>query len=300
MNRTFVSSVFFMCALICLVGCGSQPSGTTSPTRGLEKVVIALKPDKNPEQMLVERDALAKALSEKLGVPVEVMIPLSSAVIQEGFANGTIDLGYLSSTDMLKAHEAGIAEALLAGRIDGKTSYLSYWVSLADKPYQSVEDLKGKPVAFASRTSTSGYVFPHADLVAKGFLQKGEDPEVFFGAGNVFYGTGYVSAVERVLDGSAEATAVSYYVLDGDKHLTAEQRQRLKKVAEQGPVPTHVIAVRKTLPEADRVRLREGLLDLGREKPDLRDRVFTSELVEVETSEHVAPVREALENIGQR
>ncbi|GAB4243096.1 MAG: phosphate/phosphite/phosphonate ABC transporter substrate-binding protein [Candidatus Methylacidiphilales bacterium] len=250
--------------------------------------------------MLVERDALAKALSEKLGVPVEVMIPLSSAVIQEGFANGTIDLGYLSSTDMLKAHEAGIAEALLAGRIDGKTSYLSYWVSLADKPYQSVEDLKGKPVAFASRTSTSGYVFPHADLVAKGFLQKGEDPEVFFGAGNVFYGTGYVSAVERVLDGSAEATAVSYYVLDGDKHLTAEQRQRLKKVAEQGPVPTHVIAVRKTLPEADRVRLREGLLDLGREKPDLRDRVFTSELVEVETSEHVAPVREALENIGQR
>ncbi|MFQ3671091.1 MAG: phosphate/phosphite/phosphonate ABC transporter substrate-binding protein, partial [Verrucomicrobiia bacterium] len=294
--------VFLALILGCLVwaGCSREEAGPSGGGLSVSKVVVALKPDKNPEQMLEERDALGAALAEKLGVPVEVIIPLSAAVIQEGFANGTVDLGYLSSTDMLKGFEAGTAEALLAGRIDGRTSYLSYWVSLADKPYGSVEDLRGKPVAFASRTSTSGYVFPHADLVERGLLEKGQDPEVFFGSGQVFYGTGYVSAVERVLEGTAEAAAVSYYVLDGDKHLSEAQRARLKKVAEQGPVPTHVIAVRTSLPESDRRRLREALLELGAMRPELRDRVFTSELVEVDTAEHVAPVRRALEQIGQR
>ena len=56
-------------------------------------------------------------------------------------------------------------------------------------------------------------------------------------SGHVWFGSGYVSAVERVLSGDAEAAAVSYYVLDKDKHLTVEQRQKLRRLAEQGPCP---------------------------------------------------------------
>ena len=212
---------------------------------GLAKVVVALKPDKDPEQMLQERKTLSDFLSKKLGKPVEVIVPLSSSVIIEGFANGTVDLGYLSATDMVVAQKKNAGQILLAGEIDGHNWYQSYWLALKEKPYSKVGDLKGKPVAFASKTSTSGYLIPVYDLKRKGLLSK-PDPEAYFGAGNLFYGTGYVSAVERVLNGQAEAAAVSYYVLDKDKHLTIEQRAKLKKVSEQGPVPTHVIAVRSS------------------------------------------------------
>lgn len=34
-----------------------------------ESVVVALKPDKNPDKMLEEREALAQALSQILGRP---------------------------------------------------------------------------------------------------------------------------------------------------------------------------------------------------------------------------------------
>ena len=71
----------------------------------LQKVVVALKPDKNPDQMLQERKTLSDFLSKKLGKPVEVIVPLSSSVIIEGFANGTVDLGYLSATDMVAAQK---------------------------------------------------------------------------------------------------------------------------------------------------------------------------------------------------
>ena len=99
-----------------------------------------------------------------------------------------------------------------AGEIDGKTSYKSYWVTLKEKPYQSVKDLQGKPIAFSGKTSTSGYVIPLWDLRQKNLISDSGKAEEFFGAGNVWFGSGYVSAVERVLNGDAEAAAVSYYV----------------------------------------------------------------------------------------
>jgi len=283
--------------LVGLAAILAQPSRASAEV-GLEKVVVALKPDKNPEQMLQERKTLSDFLARKLGKPVEVIVPLSSSVIIEGFANGTVDLGYLSATDMVVAQKKNAGQILLAGEIDGHNWYQSYWLALKEKPYNKVEDLKGKPVAFASKTSTSGYLIPIYDLKRKGLLTK-PDPEAFFGAGNLFYGTGYVSAVERVLNGQAEAAAVSYYVLDKDKHLTLEQRAKLKKVTEQGPVPTHVIAVRSSISEADRDTLRKALETMNeKENTELRDKVFTSKLVPVNPDEHLRSIREALDFLG--
>jgi phosphonate transport system substrate-binding protein len=187
---------------------------------------------------------------------------------------------------------------LLAGEIEGRNSYQSYWLALKEKPYNKVEDLKGKPVAFASKTSTSGYLIPVWDLKRKGLLTK-PDPEEFFDKGNLFYGTGYVSAVERVLNGQAEAAAVSYYVLDKDKHLTVEQRAKLKKVTEQGPVPTHVIAIRSSISEVDRETLRKALESMNEKgNEELRDKLFTSKLVPVNAEEHLRSIREALDFLG--
>ncbi len=261
----------------------------------LAKVVVALKPDKNPEQMLAERKTFKTFLAGKLGKPVEVQIPLSSAVILEGFANGTIDVGYLSATDMLNARERKLATILLAGEIDGKPSYQSYWVALKEKPYTSVEELRARPVAFSSKTSTSGFVIPLYDLHRKGLVSAKGDPEEFFGKGNVWFGTGYVSAIERVLKGEAEAAAVSYYVLDKDKHLSAEQRARLEKVTAQGPVPTHVLAVRGTMAPADREVLLAAFDALNEPaNQELRDRLFTSRLIPVNEEEHLRSIAEAM------
>jgi phosphonate transport system substrate-binding protein len=264
-------------------------------------IVVALRPDKNPQQMTEERRALADYLRGALGRPVEVIVPLSAAVILEGLAGGSIDVAYLSATDMLGARKAGAGEILLAGEIQGRTHYRSYWLALRGKPYASVADLRGKPIAFASRTSTSGRLVPQADLVRKGLLAPGEDPEAFFGRGNVVYGTGYVSAVERVLSGEVEAAAVSDYVLDADKHLAAEQRAKLEKVAEQGPVPTHVLAVRRSASAAEKDALRLAFLGLDEPaRASLRDRVFTSRLVVVEEAEHLATLDEALRLTGKQ
>jgi phosphonate transport system substrate-binding protein len=270
----------------------TAPPVVAADAKPLKKFVVALKPDKDPDAMIEERRTLTAFLSPRVGRPVEVIVPLSSAVIIEGFANGTIDLAYISATETRTAWQRGAAEVLLANERDGKPYYLSYWLALKEKPYTSIADLKGKPVAFASKTSTSGYLIPHWMLIKRGLLPPHADPEVFFGKGNTWYGNGYVSAVQRVLDRSVEAAAVSYYVLE---HLTAEQRSRLKKIDEQGPVPTHCMAVRKGVNAADRAALKKALLALNEgDHTALRDKLFTFKLVEADTQKHIGDLDEAL------
>ena len=110
------------------------------------------------------------------------------------------------------------------------------------------------------------------------------------------YGTGYVSAVEKVLNGEVEAAAVSDYVYKGDnKYLSDKQKAKLKIVQEQGPVPSHTICYRLSLSAADRDVIRQTLLGMNEYNPELRDKVFNGELVTVEPEEHLKVTREALE-----
>jgi phosphonate transport system substrate-binding protein len=287
----FIRTTVFAAVSLLFIG-----ATTLGRAEDLKQFVVALKPDKNPEVLRAEKAQLDAFLSERLGRPVQTIIPLSGTVILEGFANGTIDLGYLSATDLVNARARGVADLLLAGEFaDGRTAYDSYWVVKKDAPYASIADLRGKPVAFASRTSTSGFIVPLLDLERRGLLGADADPAGFFGAGNVFFGVGYVSAIERVLAGEAEAAAVSYYVLDQDKHLTLEQRAGLRVLQKQGPVPSHVLAVRASLGAADVAALRAALLALNEPAhAELRDRLFTTKLVPADGAAHTAALAEAL------
>lgn len=289
--RLFLRLAVLLGLTFVVSGCAPEPAPEPAT-----KLVVALKPDKNPEVLRAEKTQLETFLAERLKRPVEVIIPLSGTVILEGFANGTIDLGYLSATDLVNARERGVASLLLAGEFpDGRTAYDSYWVVKKDSPHASIADLRGKPIAFASRTSTSGFIIPLLDLQQRGFLGDDADPAGYFGEGNVFYGVGYVSAIERVLAGEAEAAAVSYYVLDQDKHLSVEQRAGLRILQKQGPVPSHVLAVRASLAPTEADALRSALLALNEPgHAGLRDRLFTTKLVAADGEAHVAALAEGI------
>jgi phosphonate transport system substrate-binding protein len=279
--------------LLCLVAVLVSGAATSFSANALPgTVVVALKPDKNPDKMLEERGALAQSLSKILDRPVRVIVPLSATVIIEGLANGSIDLGWLSATDMVRARKAAAAELLLVGEIDGKREYSSLWLCLKDKPYESLEALRGKPVAFASLTSTSGHLIPRLDLKKRGLIEN--NPVEFFGEGNVWFGSGYMSGVERVLSGEAEAAAVSDYVFEKDNHMTPDQKARLRILSRQGPVPTHVLAVSARLDSAARETLRDALLKFTATEAGLCDTVFTSPLVTADAETHLQPVVEAL------
>jgi phosphonate transport system substrate-binding protein len=271
--------------LILLTGCGGS---------GGSEVVVALRPDKDPDAMLEERQRLQAALRSSLEREVSVIIPTSGAVVEQGLSNGTIDVAWVSSTSLARYRERGIADLLLVSEVDGKTHYSSYWLSRSGSALDGVESLRGKPIAFASPTSTSGYVIPLHDLAQRGLVDAKGGAEGYFGKGNVHYGTGYLSAVKRVLDGSVVAAAVSDYVYEGDKHLTPSEKEALEIVARQGPVPTHCLAVQSDISGAEQETLMQAFLAIGTEAADLEKRIFSGPLVQVNADEHLRPIEQAL------
>ncbi|HKK19477.1 MAG TPA: phosphate/phosphite/phosphonate ABC transporter substrate-binding protein [Opitutales bacterium] len=284
---------FLPTVLILWAGCGDPTENSTSVEP--DKIIVAMEPDKDPDAMLADRVALEDYMTQETGRRVEAMIPMSTAVIHEGLRNGSIDIAYLSATAAAKLIENDVVDILLAELIDGEPHYQSYWITLNEAPYQSVAELKGQPIAFSSRSSTSGFLVPVWDLYKQDLIDLETGPEGFFGEGNVYYGVGYVSAAERVLDGSAEAAAVSYYVLDQDKHLSPEQRAKLRMLDSQGPVPSHVVVVRNALNERAKTAVKEALLGMNSDAVELRDRIFGAELTPADAATHLQTTREALE-----
>ena len=124
-HKTFIKFLglppLFTSALLLslLSSCGESTDNQTSGQAGdsevlsLKKLVIALKANKNPASMLAEKEDLEKYLAEKLNRDVEVIIPTDSGVVVESFRNGTLDLGYLSSTDAARNVSQDTAGILL-------------------------------------------------------------------------------------------------------------------------------------------------------------------------------------------
>ena len=125
----------FLCGsiLFLIASCGSDiepqiPKDTKPSELSLQKLIIALKANKNPEKMLAEKRDLENYLSKKLSRAVEVIIPTDSATVVESFRNGTLDLGYLSSTD---ASEILIRKRppFFGAPQNGKPHYNSIWLT---------------------------------------------------------------------------------------------------------------------------------------------------------------------------
>ncbi len=311
MNLTHIISVF----LVAMLWSCTQPndngskdsSASSTKLFSVNSINIALKPNKNVQAQRQDEKKLGDALSKRIGIPVKITTPSNKSIIEAGLANKTIDLGYVSSSDAISFADNDVAEILVAGQHTGVNAqgdpyegpfYFSVWLSLKDKDYKSIADLKGKKVAFSSRTSTSGYLIPSWDLIKKGHVAEGGALESFFGEGQIYFGTGYVSAVEQVLEGKAEAAAVSYYVYEKDKHLTVEQRNKLKIVQRQGPVASHTFCVRSSLPLEDRNALKEALIQLVNEEPSLCESLFGGTLVSVDPIAHLKAPREAKEKVS--
>ena len=271
----------------------SESIGTGNNELGLSKIVIALKANKNPELMLSEKLELEEYLSAKLKRKVDVLIPTDSSIIVESFRNGTLDIGYLSSTDAVRNIEQSTASLFLVHLKNGNPFYHSVWLSLKDKPYNSILDLESLPVSFASRSSTSGFLIPVYDLVQRGLVGPNSSLDDFFS--KTVYGTGYVSAVKKVLSGEVEAAAVSDYVYLENNYLDDIDRAKLKIVQSQGPVPSHTLCIRSSISNNDKKLLLNAFLELNRENPSLCNRVFNGKLVTTKQDKHLRILNQAIE-----
>jgi phosphonate transport system substrate-binding protein len=104
---------------------------------------------------------------------------------------------------------------------DGLTGYHAVLAVKADSPYQSLDDLKGKSLAYADPNSTSGYIAPAYFL-----RESGIEPETFFG--RTGFSGGHENSILALLNGTYDAAATWW---------TNEERSNVARMEDKKMIP---------------------------------------------------------------
>ena len=251
-------------------------------------------------------NSVAKFLSKELGISVKAQVGDETAAVEALRANRA-DVAFLSSRSALKAEQLANSRLYLAEvrkNYSGRYTYNSVFVVPNNSELKSknsgkatLEQLRGKTMAFTSPTSGSGFIFPVSELVKLGFVPNRDRLDSFFG--KVSYGGNYSKALDAVVRGQADVAVVSEYALF-PPYLAAENRDKIRVLYKISGVPAHGIAIDDDVPVVVREKLINALLKLNKsENNQLLTGLYNStELVRIDHNRHLLPVREALKNTG--
>ena len=208
-------------------------------------LTLAFIPQENPEKLLGDVSKITAYLSREIGAEVEGFVTIDHAAAVEALRNGDADISFMGALPYVLAHDQIGARVILAEVYRGSPTYRSRIFVRKDSGIRTLADLRGRSIAFADPISESGYLYPLDLFVEEGFLERGDDPQAFFGA--YYFAGGYQQAIQAVANGYVDAAGSSQFA---DLLLTPEQLPEVTWIAESGPIPSHAVIARGDLDPA--------------------------------------------------
>lgn len=222
---------------------------------------------------LARFEPLAAYFQEKLGVEMKIQTASDYAGVVQALTSGHIELARLGASAYASGwidSDGSIEPLVVNAELDGALGYNSVLIVRADSPYQSLDDLKGKTLAWADANSTSGYLVPMVSL-----RDKGVNPQEFFGK-TVFSG-GHEQSVIGVLNGTLDSafTWTSKGDNAGQLRMMMDRgmlkREDLRVVWESPLIPNPLYAIPGDLPDDMKRDLAEFFLTMHTERPELAE-----------------------------
>ena len=237
---TLILRLLAVVAVMAVVGCDDSGtttgsgSGTTVPSsRPAESKVLRFSaiPDQASTELKEKFDAIARRLSQELGVPVMYVPAVEYRASVEMFKNGDVQLAWFGGLTGVQArHAVPGARAIVQGDTDPK--FVSYFIAHKDAPIQPSGSFPAEfgklSFTFGPASSTSGRLMPEY------FIRQntGKGPKEFFGREPSF-SEGHDKTIELVETGKVQAGVVNFEVYD-------------KRVAERKTDPNVVRVIWKT------------------------------------------------------
>lgn len=224
-----------------------------------DRLVVSFTPEAAPIELELDAEGLAAYLADEIGIEVISRVDADYTGTVEAMRAGHAHLAFLSPLASALAHEMAGARMILAEERNGLPYYTSrFWVR-RDSGIGSLDDLRGRTIAFNDPLSASGYLFPVAKLIEEGLVADADALGAFFD--RVYFAGGTELSLRALINGFVDAAGVSVY--GPEVFLSPEERAELISIAEHGPIPNHGIAVSGDLSEALVERIEAALLGLN-------------------------------------
>jgi phosphonate transport system substrate-binding protein len=189
-----------------------------------------------------ERDSIARQqpfqdyVQRELNVPLRVFRATDYAGVIEAMRSNNIEFARIGPANYALARRVmGERVIPFAKSIDdaGQTGYRSVVFVKADGPFQRMEDLRGRSLAWADPNSASGFAVPSFYLRRSGFV-----PEAFFG--RTGFSGSHEQSVIAVLNGTYDA-AVTFW--------STEATGNIQRMVEKNMIPAGSTRILWTSPE---------------------------------------------------
>jgi phosphonate transport system substrate-binding protein len=194
------------------------------------ELVFAVIPEENGSGVVDRWTPFVDYLSRETGTKVTLRVANDYAAVIEGQRAGNIHIAYYGPAAFARARIIGVKTDAFAIDVnsDGSKGYYSVFYVLAKSPYQKIEDLKGKAMAFVDPNSTSGNNMPRFVLDRMGI-----DPDQYFSK-TVFAGS-HENAVLALAQGTVDVAA-NWWNAPDDSNLTRMLNKGMLKNADGSPM----------------------------------------------------------------
>lgn len=190
-------------ATTALLALAALPSFAQDWKADYKVVRFGILSGENESDRIARYTPFEQYLEKTLGVEVEIFTAGNYDGVIQALAANQIEFAFLGSSAYAAAYtasEGNVIPLLTSVQEDDSTGYFSIIAVRCDAGYKSVDDLKGKVLAFADPDSTSGYNVPYYNLV-----QQGYKPEEFFSA--IPFSGSHEAGVQGVVNGQFDAAA---------------------------------------------------------------------------------------------
>lgn len=290
-RRALLAIVVLAVAGVVLAG---ATLGRAQPQKALH---LALTPSQKPTDLLAAGEEFGALLGKLIGVPVRVTVASDYAAVVEALRNRTADLAFVHPAGYVLANREAKAMIIAKDVWHGKTSFTARVYVRKDSGLKTLEELRGKTLAFVDPSSTSGYVYPMVMLVQRGLVQN-RDPKTFFK--DVVFAGSHDAALLALLNGHVDAAA-SFDQAREQYLKDPAERERLTWVAETEPIPEAGIAGREGLDPAIVAKVRAALLQMrGPQYEPLLKKMYDIDGFEPAEDREYGPVRAAMDLLGWR
>ena len=260
--KKILLALFSFIFIFSIVGCTAK-----TETKKEEKVIkMGFVPLKNSEKLVEDLKPISDYLSERLGVKVEAFTASNYIGVVEGLGSGSVDFGIIPPFSSLLAQKQSSAKPILTSK--GKTGKPGYTAELyvrKDSGIKSLQDVKGKKVAFVDPSSSSGYIYPGAMLVEAG-LNLDKDISYQFSGG-------HDKSLQLLLNKDVDVIATFDGVEDRYAKDFPQAKTDIQKLATSDMIPGIMVTVSSKMDKELQEKLEKALRDIEKD-PKMKE-MFT-------------------------
>ncbi|MGE4233726.1 MAG: phosphate/phosphite/phosphonate ABC transporter substrate-binding protein [Bacteriovoracia bacterium] len=264
----------------------------------IDEIVIGFNPPESADIVETNGKALASILFDRTGLKLKTFVANDYGALIEAMRSGRVQFAFLPVFSFVQAEKMAGAKVLLKAVRKGTTQYYSAIITAKD--YKSIQDLKGKTIAWTDPASASGHIIAKTSL-----MDMGIDPDTFFS--RQIYAGGHDALVLAVANKTVDAGATYSDDPKGEQaawtqHLKKDMSKKIKVLMMSKPIPIDTFATtekfQKEHPEIVE-KVNETLQQLSHSKGGkkiLWDLYHMEGLVPSNSSEF-EPVREAVRRL---